>query len=193
MKRAISLILASVMCLSLCACGGKVTGGEGVGNSNEIELTLENYEQYIDVSASAITKLDYEGRADIVIGFDRTTGYDVVNSGYSQNIYGYVKIKGLSQNFNYHNIKVEVEFKGKCLTCESTLRKDDDVEASKKWQTYSFTAACSKVDITGCGKEETVYPIGSNRGIPYSYSSLDDDFLEYEYTVIRVSGSVSPA
>lgn len=193
MKRATSIILVLAICLFLCACGSGGTGGEDTAKSNEIELTLDNYEQYLDVSASAGTQLDFEGNADIVIGFDRSTGYDIINSGYSKNIYGYVRVEGLSQNFNYHNIKVEVEFKGKCLTCDTTLTRDDDMEASKQWQTYSFMASCDKVDITGCGRGETPYLIGSDRGIPYSYSGLCADFLEYEYTVISVSGSVSPA
>lgn len=193
MKKATSIILVLVICLSLCACSNGGTGGEDTGKSNEIELTLENYEQYLDVSASAGTQLDFEGNAYIILGYDEMEAQHILTSDYSKNIYGYVRVEGLSPNFNYHNIKIEVEFKGKCLTCDTTLTRDDDMEAIKQWQTYSFMAFCDKVDITGCGRGETPYLIGSDRGIPYSYSGLCADFLEYEYTVISISGSVSPA
>lgn len=55
MKKALSLILVLVMCLSLCACNTSNSGNSGnSGNSSkkteEIELTAYNFEKYLTVT-----------------------------------------------------------------------------------------------------------------------------------------------
>ena len=186
MKRTISLIIVFALCLSLCACAGK----------KAIKLTLDNYEQYLKVSSRALIAKDYEGNS-FVIG--RAT-YDFVTNDYGQNIYGYISVEGLSQNFNYSNIKVEVEITGKCYHCDLKAEKDEN-EKTLKWSDFSFVATCNKVDITGKGdnggSDKFVLPTG--RGVPFlSYANgvtryyKDSDFLNYTYKVISVSGTVTP-
>ena len=48
MKKAISLLLAFVMCLSLCACGG---GDSDKSKTTEVELTVANVKDYLRFSA----------------------------------------------------------------------------------------------------------------------------------------------
>lgn len=191
MKRIVSLILVFAMCLPLCACGEK---------SNEIELTLDNYEQYIDfqVSPMAMLRNDYEGNS-FVIGVASDGYSDAVCQDYSQNVYGYFLIKGLSQNFNYNNIAVKVELSGKCYHLDLNADKDDNT-STLAWSEYSFIAECNKVDITGNGKGEGKWTLPSGRGIPnFEYWNGvrkfydPDDFLQYEYKVVSVSGTVTPA
>lgn len=191
MKKAISILLVLVMCLSMCSI---FTGCR----SNGIELTLDNYEQYLDVSASAWLQKDYEGYS-FVIG--RSGAYDFITDDFSQNIYGDVSVKGLSQNFNYSNIKIEVEITGKCFHCDLGAKKDEN-EKTLRWSNFEFVATCSKVDITGKGSSNgsDKFSLPSGRGVPVlSYANgvtryyEERDFLEYTYKVISVSGTIIPA
>ena len=52
MKKALSLILVLVMCLSLCACNTSNSGNSGNSSkkTEEIELTAYNFEKYLTVT-----------------------------------------------------------------------------------------------------------------------------------------------
>lgn len=190
MKKLLSLILALAICLPLCACGEK---------SNEIELTLDNYKQYLDVSAQAQLREDYESDNSFLIGYDTKNNCNCVTSKFGQNVYGYIWVEGLSQNFNYNDIEIKVEFTGKCYHLD--LNADEDNNTSTlAWSEYSFITECNEVDITGCGDGEGKWELPSGRGIPkFGYWNdvrliyKPDDFLEYEYKVVSVSGTVTPA
>ena len=195
MKKMISLMLAMIMCLSFFACASNTPVET---KANEIELTLDNYEQYLDVSAYAGLRKEYEGNS-FVIG--RSGAYDFITDDFSQNIYGYVYVDGLSQNFNYSNIKIEVEITGKCFHCDLDAKMNEN-EETLRWSIFEFVATCSKVDITGKGRnngsDKFALPVG--RGVPVlSYAPgvtqyyEDRDFLEYTYKVISISGTVVPA
>lgn len=190
MKKTISVLLVLVLCLSMCACS---TGTKSDG----IELTLENYEQYLYVSANAYVQEEYKGNM-FVIG--RSGAYDFITDDYGQNIYGAVYVEGLSQNFNYSNIKVKVEITGKCYHCDLKAEKDDN-EKTLKWSNFEGVATCNKVDITGKGSSHGfVFALPAGRGIPVlSYANgvtryyEDGDFVNYTYKVIGISGTVTPA
>ena len=49
MKKFFALLLAVIMCFSLCACGNNANANAGT------ELTLDNYEDYFDVNANIST------------------------------------------------------------------------------------------------------------------------------------------
>ena len=88
MKKALSLILALVMCLSLCACGG----------SSKVTLDLNNYQQYISVSPtnSEITKGVTVGQYPNI---SRNTALRLS-----------VVAEGVSTNFNYNDVIIKVRF-----------------------------------------------------------------------------------
>ena len=191
MKKTISILLVLVTCLSMCACAAET-------KSNGIELTLDNYEQYLDVSASAYIRKEYEGYS-FVIG--RSGAYDFITDDFGQNIYGSVSVKGLSQNFNYSNIKIEVEITGKCFHCDLDAKMDEN-EKTLRWSDFEFVATCSKVDITGKGSSDgsDKFALPAGRGVPVlSYANgvtryyKESDFLEYTCKVISVSGTATPA
>ena len=200
MKKVISLLLALVMSLCMCACGENA-GGE---KSDAIELTLENYEQYLDVYANAYVKSDYEvhnaAQSGFVIGRS-SGGYDFVTGDFGQNVYGFVSVEGLSQNFNYSNIKVEVKFTGEFNHCD-LASSDDDKPGTLMWSPYQFNATCSKVDITGKGSNDgnDKFTLPAGRGIPVlNYANgvvryyEERDFLKFSFEIVSVSGTVTPA
>ena len=57
MRRALSLILALVMCLGLCACGGK-----------KVELTTDNIKEYLSIEATVVNA-DVDSSSGSVGGF----------------------------------------------------------------------------------------------------------------------------
>lgn len=58
MKKALSLFLALVMCLSLCACGGENSGGNKVANNKAVIITNEG--KSIAMSAEELFK-EFDG------------------------------------------------------------------------------------------------------------------------------------
>ena len=190
MKKAISIFLAVALCLGMCSMFSGCS-------SNDIKLTLDNYEQYLKVSASAFYEKDYKGNL-FVIG--RSGAYDYATENYGENIYGSVSVKGLSQNFNYSNVKIEVEITGKYNHCDLTAAKGAN-ENTLLWSTFSFVATCEKVDITGTGNNSRndKFALPTGRGIPVlSYANgvtqfyKLSDFLQYTYKVVSVSGTITP-
>ena len=91
MKKILLLLLTASLCVSLCACGGSgadtgSSGDGGKGNSGTA-LTLDNYENYFDVSASIgkghTTMCEYKGQyLDLVktlecsIAFEGNSNYE---------------------------------------------------------------------------------------------------------------------
>ena len=190
MKKTVSLILVLVMCMSMCICFS------ACGN-NSIKLTLENYKQYITISASASAQSkEYEGNSFLI---GKYAGLDVVTSKYAKNIYGYVYVEGKSQNFNYSDIKVVVEITGKYRHCDLSATKNSSA-STLRWETFNLKATCDSVDITGCGSGKGQLPLPAGRGIPvlnYGNGNTryyeEADFFEYTYKVVSVSGTVTPA
>ena len=203
MKKALSLILALVLCLPLCACS--VETNTNVADVNAIELTLDNYEQYLEVGARAQLKEDYKASNHFVLGV-ASDGYSkFVTYDFGQNIYGYIWTKGLSQNFNYNDVKIEVEFTGRFCHFD-LMTHQDDMEDTATWDQFSFKGICDRLDITGKGNnweylDNNKYPLPSGRGVPEFDDWYDgvrmyykqSAFLEYEYKVVSVSGTVTPA
>ena len=184
----------------MCACGEN-SGGE---RSDAIELTLDNYEQYLKVYANAYVKSDYEvhnaAQSGFVIGRS-SGGYDFVTGDFGQNVYGLVSVNGLSQNFNYSNIKIEVRFTGECNHCD-LASSDDDKPGTLMWSPFQFNATCSKVDITGKGNSDgkDKFMLPADRGVPVlSYANgvvryyQESDFLKFSFEVVSISGTVTPA
>ncbi len=98
MKRLFALILALGLCLSCSACGIKPadspTRTEAATTvDNRIQLTLYNYEKYLNVATKrSLSKVE------------RYNGVFITGICY------YVDISGVSTNFNYRDVVVTVEF-----------------------------------------------------------------------------------
>ena len=181
MKRTITsifaIMLALAMVLSLAACGGnesskkEETPTEGmVSNSNEIELTLDNYSKYLDVSMGTSTKGNATGNAYY-------RGYPAM--GY------WATVSGISQNFNYNDIKVTVKIKGSYESFTFSydeLYLDDSVPFEKE-----IVIEC---DINGDGNYSSPDSEEINME-PYHY--IDHEHIKEETEVTAISGTVTPA
>lgn len=187
MKKMFSVLIIVALCLDLCACSSGTTS---------TKLTLDNYEQYLDVRAAAEIQDDYEGNSFLIGTY---MGYDYFTSKYGQYIYGSVSVRGLSTNFNYTDIEIEVEITGKYRHCDLSAQEDEN-ERTLRWDEFKIVTTCSNVDITGSGKSDgnDKFSLASGRGIPIlqraSYVHLnyeETDFLEYTYKVVSVKGTVT--
>ena len=187
MKKAISIMLVLVMCLSLCSCAGET-------KSNEIKLTLDNYDDYLDFSAYVYGTQEKETAKDYWLGAYYNSGKLVENdfyTGYS----GSLSAKVVAPNYNFHNVTVKIRFTGKVLTIiensnpdsPTTLNHDIDFE-----DTFELNVGGTVKD----GKHKII-------DLPQNMLILDygisDSHYKYKYDIIEsweiveISGTVSPA
>lgn len=90
MKKAISLLLTLVLCLSLCACS----------KSNEVILTLENYKTYLNLDIHSFAPGDSDA-------------YSFPGAPHCRSEYiGFVGCAGASTNYDYNDVKITVRFYG---------------------------------------------------------------------------------
>lgn len=87
MKKAVSLILALVLCLGLCACTAEPKETEPAG----VELTLDNYDDYLEINVED----DYHQ----IEGNRRGLSF-------------IADVTGVSSNYNYDNVTVKVRIHG---------------------------------------------------------------------------------
>lgn len=164
MKRALSLILALVLCLPLCACN----------NTGEIELTLENYSKYLTIKANVGEPSIFDGGLRLM--------YDVpVEGGTRSFVYEYfilnLDVKGVSTNFNYNDISITVRFSGTYQTY--TL-------ANGKWNFGNKldTELTTDCNIAGIGSISTEF-------YPEDGYVLKER-ADIEWEVVAISGTITP-
>lgn len=183
MKRALSLFLALTLCLSLClslsACGGK-----------GIKLTLDNYDDYLKIRPYIV--LPHNIPCNRSISFTAMDGLGCLVLNYSSYICIGVEVKGISGNFSYSDITLEVKATGKIIAV--------DMNETAKY--YAHTSVCldetftqrikCKLDISGNGTGESTERARVPNGlvIPYHYSHSSTNF---SLEIVKISGTVTPA
>lgn len=180
MKKALSLILALVLCLSLCACGET--------KSNEIELTLDNYADYLrirvyvnggrDLPADNVSFYDMNGK---LCSASEVSSYFTIGCN----------VEGVSSNFTYSDIVIEVKATGKYIACNRDKKGHfGELESSIANAFFTHSVVCD-LDVSGTGKGSGTekYIIPDNLVMPemlYAHSK------EFECEIISVSGTVKP-
>jgi len=165
MKKAISLILALVLCLGLCACGEN--------NTNRIVLTKDNIETYFELNASL---------------------YDSGNYGMGNEpneFHAWAKAEAVSTNFNYEDIKITFRVTRNARCCKFNI--GSDIPASQM-VVYDHEIPCNAeitvtTNIAGNGEERIPldYTCQEHNQIPYF---LRDSNSSWE--IVSVSGYVVP-
>ena len=174
MKKALSLLLALMLCLSLCACG------EG---SKDIELTLDNYKDYLevrtyashgdDVDPKKVSFYDLNGKR---CGAGRAGTYFTLGAS----------VEGVSPNFMYSDIVIEVKATGKYVAC-----KPGDAETSVVMtDTFVLSVDCDlNVSGTGSGESTEKYMIPGGLVVP---TMMYAHTCEFTYEIVSISGTVTP-
>lgn len=182
MKKALSLLLALVLCLGLCfslsACGSK-----DIEPTKDIELTLDNYKDYLeirtyvsygdDVSADTVSFYDMYGKR---CGASQAGSYFTLGAS----------VEGVSPNFMYGDIVIEVKATGKYVAC-----KPKDAETSIILEdTFTLSINCDlNVSGSGSGESTEKYTIPGQMVAP---SMLYAHTSEFTYEIVSISGTITP-
>lgn len=180
MKKALSLILALVLCLSLCACGEDK-------KSNEIELTLDNYNQYLNIDVDFVDGNIIKLGKWIIVD---EAGYDGVDAYIDEAMtsFGcYAEVEGVSQNFNYNDVKVTIEVSGKYKA-----RNRNDLYKVQSIESFSLTIN-SSTNIAGgsINNDKVYYTIPNNMAVARGMTA--PIVVDYEFKVVSISGTLTPA
>lgn len=153
MKKFVALLLAMVICLSLCACGGK---------SNEIELTLENYATYLNISY----RYNSEGNAKILNFGDgkliSCTSMESCN----------MTVSGASPNYDYNNVVITLKVSATYDTYEG-FDKTAGVTSTEE-----VTISC---DIGGNGNQSFII-------FDDPSCVIDTQSIKIDWEVVAISG-----
>ena len=199
MKKAITILLALGMVLSLAACGtAKENAASDEKNpsieaqtseSNEILLTLENCYKYLNIGAAARCDSDiFDGKALGVQMLNGGKGIETKNGYHTFYVYKYINlfatVSGVSQNYNYNDISVTIKIQG-------TYRTYDDSKVNSGVYGFSGTETFEKeieieCNVAGSGSFKEAMELSDGL---YTH----DDVIQFEVEVIKISGSISPA
>ena len=166
MKKALSLFLALVLCLSLCACGTKEEQ-----KSDEIVLTAENLETYIKVEQQYIQPVDtmsYMDASELTIG---------------------VEINGTSTNFNYNDVSVTYKVSD-TWECYGISVNEGLATPCGREQYAEFTITV-KADISGYGVARDTYP-ASEFACEDHNDAVNGLGSDYSWEIISVTGTLTP-
>lgn len=189
MKKTFALILALVMCLSLCACGGNVGSNANTttennanttnGNPDEIALTLDNYSKYLSVKAYMSDPASMDGLFVGAVNNGQGINYDGGSSLYVFNHFtSSVQVEGVSTNFNYNDISVTVRFTGTYKTVDIN---------TNKWSSGNEIDSEITVECNIAGEGSVWEKFSGNGG--YMLRKM----AEVEWEVVAISGTVTPA
>ena len=158
MKKVISMLLALVMCLSLCACG----------KSNDVELTLENYSTYLNVSSILL----FTGEDWLLKPADSANSISCNSQAETK-----ITVTGASTNYDYNNVVITFKVTATYNTF-SGFEKTEDVVSTEE-----LTVSC---DIGGGGTGRVVVFKGRDK----SYQ-IEENTAKIEWEVVSISGTVT--
>lgn len=186
MKKALSLLLALVLCLSLCACGGNTGSNENTtnedttnGNPDEIALTLDNYSKYLSVTAFMHDPASTEGLFVGAVNNGTGISYDGGSTFYVYNHFSSnVKVEGVSTNYNYNDVSLTIRFTGTYKTVDIN---------TNKWNGGNEINSEATVECNIAGEGSVWEDFSGNGG--YMLRKMAD----VEWEVVEICGTVTPA
>lgn len=161
MKKAISILLVFVLTLGLCACGSS--------QSNQIELTKENYTNYLTLRVG-----DRYNSQSVSVGYFGTQLRDTALFFSAESI-------AASTNFNYNDVVIKIRVYGTYGT--ATLASMTDTP--EKTETFEIMMEI-RPNISG-NTAEIVY---SDKILGGGYAIVD---CTYKYEIVSISGNLTPA
>ena len=163
-KRVLGCIMIAVMIVTMCSCG----------NNNEIELTLDNYSDYLDVSVSWYgtgEKYFLNNGLKITSNYEALVMVDSVGMS--------VEVSGVSTNFNYNDVTITLKIKGN-YNCYDFLNIDGPE------YTYDYESILTvDTNISGSGSNSDFIEL-SDHLVTHDY------LISGEYEIIEISGTVTP-
>lgn len=156
-KKLLMIMLCGVLLIGLTGCGN------GKSDNDTINLTMDNYEDYLDI------EVDYN------VG-----GYSTQLPGYSFYFYdtikGNVKVTGASTNYDYNNVEVEVKISGTYDLYQKTSQKYS--RGTEKELDKTIIVKCN---VGGSGEKSF-----SESLLGYTYMKS----IDARYEIVNISGSI---
>jgi len=187
MKKTLSLILALVLCLGLCACGNTQTMPDGV------QLTTENYSDYMKIDAS-VGYHDFIEGDYIWFGLLGSSGYKQASKVFSTKVGGRICTSEVAPNYNYKDVKITVKFTGTVSIVDKNSGTDNI--ASVEALPFEFQGTFGLM-LSGKDKDEIVaydLPLPDNMVAVSDSSNVPRDICTIQYTweIIEITGTVTP-
>lgn len=181
MKRALSLILALVLCLPLCACGNK-----------DIELNSENYADYLTIT----TRVGGFNGTKVPEGhrFYLRDERGIIPDGVTDTFKVVVEIEGVSPNFQYSDITLDVKIDGYYYSCAKSKAMEYGIIVDRHTYTNNLSVKCD-LNIAGNGTGEAVFYIPNDEVVPRNNLLLGSDVVSpYSFSVeiCGITGSIVP-
>lgn len=203
MKKAMSLLLALVMCLSLCACGqGSQEETQKTVPTENNQIETNTTESTTAVDESDITEVPEETKAPVIVELtlDNWSEYLEFTSRYEPSVNGFDEVDDVKF---YFDICLKEEYLETLDTKNSTITVEISFTRGTQYGTFSedfktFTPDGEYDKWEGAEKTEIYdFSLGSyGFGACYTLASADFEnssfgpFYPSEQTVLRVSGTL---
>ena len=192
MRKILVLLISAILCASLAACNGdpnastsdtntENTDGQTTEANNDIELTMDNYKKYLDISNISIQN---SGEYYQVKYFDDDDVYYI--DGYDE-IRFEASVEGASPNFIYNDVYVTVRFSGKYDAFDFVVFDASDIIFDEAFD-FDITV---EANVAGNGSDLYIIDIGGWGSTGGSFFS-NRDFFEVSAEVVNITGSVTP-
>lgn len=185
-RKIIMIILVAGLVCSVCSCGGNnaniVSQSEQV-NSSDIQLTVDNYEKYLDFSCSRklAGAIDY--------GQAMGTGKNIGQAVYTT-IAPTVTVRGKSSNYDYNDVMVKVKVTGYYVPYSQEVMKKInkgklELENYIKDNMIPIDVTLNvSTDILGAGSDSSTISVSDDYWVM-------DTSVEMDYEVIEVTGTMT--
>jgi len=182
MKKVLAMLLTFAMCLGMCACGGAQK------DDDSIELTIGNYNDYLDINMTIANYVDPEDPYAYYYPTDIKNSHgDIVGYGYTEVKFGF-EVEGVSSNYNYNDVVITGRFNGDYEGFSFWWDENDDYISIDEPFEFDITV---KTNIAGNGDNFYILEMDGNHPKGHYYTSKD--YFKCDFEVVEVSGTVTPA
>lgn len=186
------IILGVAIAIVLVVVAFLVIGNKGT------KLTVDNYTDYLNISATILPTEHKETKKHYWLGAYGSSGYKLVETRFNTGYVGRLTPEVVAPNYNFNNVKVTIHFTGKVLTMLENSDPDNPITA---WHNIDFVETF-ELSVGGTVKGDK-YGNGSFVALPQNMLILSDlnaywydyryNIKEIKWEIVEISGTVSPA
>ncbi|MBQ7817571.1 MAG: hypothetical protein IJ388_02075 [Oscillospiraceae bacterium] len=176
MKKVISLVLVLLLMFSICSCGEK-----------KIALTADNCTDYLKIKtqASHASDVSLKNGPNGYSAYKATDGTTFFASSASSYYTISVFVEGVSSNYQYEDITLEINLSGYYYSCSrGDIDKYDKL--NKTGVNQKLTVKCN-LNVSGTGKGEVIFKIPNNEVVPCGFGGMSE---KLNFEICGITGSV---
>ncbi len=167
MKKAIVIIFATIMVLSLVSCG----------KPKETQLTSENYATYLTVKSNAYSAQP-EGKSSMGLSYSKGLKIgSTTKTFFEEGIKLQINVKGASSNYDYNNVVITGNFKGTYGDFNPFNTNGDQLVNKEIDETLTV-----ELNIAGDGSAQIILPADH-----YTCTEL----LDIKFEITEIKGTIT--